>query len=339
MTVLFLSRLFYPHVGGVEKHVLEISKRLIKKGDKVIVVTEKYSDNLTNYEIFKGIKIYRISLVNNEWLKKFVIWFWFFRHLNIINSSNIIHCHDVTFWFFPFKFIFPNKPLYTTFHGYESFPISKKAIIVRKISELISWGNICIGDFMKKWYYAKPTFISYGGVALNKRNIRLIKKKSAVFIGRLDDQTGILTYVEASEMVKKIFPSFKLTILGDGFLRNKIEQKIKVLGFKKNSEKFLHDNRFAFTSRYLSILEAMAAKRLVFAVYDNLVKKDYLEMAPFAKYIIIVKSTKDLYKQVTHFINHPGDEKEKTEYAYRWVKYQTWNIVASLYQKLWKSEK
>ena len=29
MNILFMSRLFYPHIGGVEKHVLEVSKLLI----------------------------------------------------------------------------------------------------------------------------------------------------------------------------------------------------------------------------------------------------------------------------------------------------------------------
>ncbi|MDO8659724.1 MAG: glycosyltransferase, partial [Candidatus Parcubacteria bacterium] len=163
MKVLFLTRLFYPHIGGVEKHVLEISKILIKKGYKVIVVAEKHQDNLRNKEEFNGITIYRIDVGNNQWFKKFKIWWWFIKHIGFLKKADIIHCHDVFFWYLPFRFLFLKKPVYTTFHGYESYPISKRAIFVRKISEILSWGNICIGDYIKKWYGTKPTYISYGG--------------------------------------------------------------------------------------------------------------------------------------------------------------------------------
>ena len=40
MTFLFLSRRFYPQIGGVETHILEIGKRLVKNGHDVIVVSE-----------------------------------------------------------------------------------------------------------------------------------------------------------------------------------------------------------------------------------------------------------------------------------------------------------
>ena len=44
--ILFLTRSFYPSIGGVEKHILELSKVLIAKGHKISVITEKpYSNN------------------------------------------------------------------------------------------------------------------------------------------------------------------------------------------------------------------------------------------------------------------------------------------------------
>ena len=39
--ILFLTRSFYPNIGGVEKHVLELSKELIKRGYRITVITEK----------------------------------------------------------------------------------------------------------------------------------------------------------------------------------------------------------------------------------------------------------------------------------------------------------
>ena len=74
MNILFFSRLFYPHTGGVEKHVLETSRLLIKRGHKVTVVTEKHDKSLKNKENIQGIEVYRIPVGANNWFRKFRIW-------------------------------------------------------------------------------------------------------------------------------------------------------------------------------------------------------------------------------------------------------------------------
>ena len=85
MTILFFAKRFYPEIGGVEKHVLEIGKRLVKKGNRVIVVTEleKNTNNVNYHSASKsatlagkvdGIEIYRINPGKNNWFKKFRIW-------------------------------------------------------------------------------------------------------------------------------------------------------------------------------------------------------------------------------------------------------------------------
>ena len=203
MTIVFFARRFYPLIGGVEKHVYELSKRLIQSGHKIIVITEN-KDALPVHEIIKplGVEVYRITVSNEDKNKKFRIWKEIWKLKEIIRQADIVHCHDVFFWYLPLRFYFPNKPVYTTFHGYESYPVKKKAVFVRKISEKLSWGNICIGDFIKKWYGTKPTIVSYGAVEIVAKKQK-IKNNSALFFGRLDDQTGILTYLKAFQKIKK----------------------------------------------------------------------------------------------------------------------------------------
>lgn len=337
MTILFFSRLFYPHIGGVEKHVWEISKILIKKGHKVFVISEKHDSKLKNFEIINKIKIYRISIENQNWFKKFQIWLWLFQHRNLIKQADIIHCHDVFFWYFPFRFLFPRKPVYTTFHGYESYPVSKKAVWIRKLSEELSFGNICIGAFIKKWYGTKPTFVSYGGVnRIKNEELKIKNYSSAVFIGRLDEQTGIKTYIDAVKLIRKKIPDFKFEIIGDGKFREDIERDFKILGFQKNSERYFRKYRFAFVSGYLSILEAMVEKRLVFAIYNNPLKKDYLTLTPFAKFINIINSKEKLSSLVVHFLTHSEKEKKMVDRAFEWVKNQSWEDVVNLYLSLWQ---
>lgn len=340
MKVIFLSRLFYPHIGGVERHVMEISKGLVKRGYEVVIITEQLKDTCLVEQI-EGVDIYRIAVGGDDWFKKFRIWREMWGLRTIIKEADIIHCHDVFFWYLPFRFFYPKKPVYTTFHGYESFPIRKGAILSRKIAEKLSWGNICIGDFITKWYKTKATFVSYGATDLVKikdLRLKLKDKNSAVFIGRLDEQTGVLPYAKTIEILKKKYPKFTFTIVGDGKYRKILEKNFSVLGFQKDPEKYFQQYRFAFVSRYLSILEALAARKLVFAVYDNSVKEDYLRMAPFAKFIIIEKDPKKLAEQIEYVIKHPKEEQKMIERGYAWVKKQSWEHLISVYIKLWKKK-
>lgn len=339
MNILFFSRLFYPHIGGVEKHVLEVSRLLIKRGHKVTVIAEQHSQDLKIKENIEGIEVFRIPNLKDNRFKKFQIWKWLWVNSNLMKISNVVHCHDVFFWYLPFRFLFPFKKIFTTFHGYESYPLKLKDIIVHKISEKLSNGNICIGDFMKKWYGTKPTYTAYGGVEVPNPKLQIenkFKKDSALFIGRLDEQTGILTYVEAVEIIKKKIPNFDFLIIGNGNLKARVSGKIKILNPLSNASEYFQKYNFAFVSRYLSILEAMVAKRLVFAVYDNPLKEDYLRLAPFSKYIIICNSSSELIHKTTFYLENLKEKEKLIEKAYKWVKEHTWEEVTSMYLELWK---
>ncbi len=339
MNILFFSRLFYPHVGGVEKHVMEIGQILIKKGHKVTVVTEQNPFGTKLRETINGIEVFRMPKLGNDKLKKFKIWKWLWRNNKLIKNADIVHCHDVFFWYLPFRFSLPFQKVFTTFHGYEGYPLKQKDILVRKISERLSNGNICIGDFIKKWYGTKPTYVSCGAVKIPDPKSPILDKtnpESAVFMGRLDEQTGILTYFEVVKIIREKIPDFKLTVFGDGKFRRAVVRGVEFKGFVNNAQKEIHKYNFAFASRYLSILEAMAAKKLVFAVYDNPLKEDYLKMASFSKYIIISNSPTKLVSKMYLYLDNPKKQDKMIEKAFTWVSKYTWEEMTNTYLRLWK---
>jgi glycosyltransferase involved in cell wall biosynthesis len=346
MKILFFSRSFYPNIGGVEKHVMEVSTRLVTSGHRVTVITERLSNpgfrNNDSNVNFKGIDIIRINSGKEDWFKKFRVWKELSKEIKLIKSADIVHCHDVFYWWIPFIFLFPNKKVFVTFHGYEgdSLP-SFKAKLMHKISEKLTRGNICVGNFLKKWYGTSPTFVTYGAVSqslIEKGSKRIFNKKnnSMAFVGRLENETGILTYLDALRIYSEKEKNISLDIYGDGVLMKEIEAyirknnlNVRLFGFVKDIDPVLVNYEKVFCSRYLSILESLALRQEVFSHYNNAIKKDYLLMAPFSRYINIFSSSTELVKLLN---SSKPDNKKK---GYEWVKSKTWEYMAELYLSLW----
>ena len=183
MKVLFLVKRV-KGIGGVEKHVHEVVKRLMKRGHKVTVISELYASESSSpiprprsspfgspSEMSPWLTI---PVGKSEKLKKFKIWWWLWQNRSLINESDIIHAHDVAFWYFPFRFLYPRKPFFVTFHGWEGkFPVPWKNKLIRKISEKLSRGNICVGESIGKWYGTEPDYVIYGAINLKSQNSKL----------------------------------------------------------------------------------------------------------------------------------------------------------------------
>lgn len=348
-----LAPRFYPYIGGVEKHIYKISLELIKNGHQVSVLTQKQDNNLARFEEKEKIKIFRFSPCN-----RIQLWWWIFHNRYLIQDSDIIHCHDYdTFisWYLPFRFLYPKKPVYVTFHGYEGYPLKRKTIFLRKITEKLTWGNICIGDFITKWYGTKANFISYGGVDLLitsevkevpqlgcLENTGQRHNNKAIFIGRLEKDTGIMDYLKTLQIIKKKYKmNLPLIICGDGSLKNKIQEYVKdnklnvqLLGFVDDPLCYLQQAKYAFVSGYLAILEAMINKKIVVSIYDNPIKRDYLLMHQQTDSIIIDESPEKLAEKISHLSNE--DYLKNTNNAYIWAKKQTWEHLTKIYLQLWQ---
>jgi len=97
------------------------------------------------------------------------------------------------------------------------------------------------------------------------------------FVGRLDEQKGIPTLLEAMNIVSKKNPRVKLILAGEGNLResiqrfsvqNRLEQNLYLAGFREDIPAFLKAVDFAVVPSYwegfcYSALEAMAAGKAV----------------------------------------------------------------------------
>jgi hypothetical protein len=76
----------------------------------------------------------------------------------------------------------------------------------------------------------------------------------------------------------------------------------------------------------------MALQKPVFAQYNNEIKRDYLQMAPFAKYISITSDAALISNAVENYMEKKNLEVTR---AYLWVKNETWEKMVNLYLRLW----
>jgi len=328
MKIIFLSKYYYPHIGGVEKHAREVAELLAKKGHQITIMTLQHDPILTVNQKKSGVKILRLPFSNN----KYSIWKNLWQQKELIKSADLIHCHDVFFWYWPIKLFYPLKKVFITFHGWEGkFPIPFRYKLARKISENLSNGNICIGDYLTKHYGTKTKYISYGGVTKTNKKIVYKKPTEIIFIGRLEKDIGLDEYLKALTKIK-IQHKIKITFVGDGPYRKKAEKLGKVTGMVKDINPYLKRPCLVLASSYLTILEAMMIKRPVFALYQNQLKKDYLTFFPGSKYINISSSAEELTSQVNASLRGQTSQDRK---AYAYAKDQTWDNIVKLYLKLW----
>jgi len=336
MRILFLSRLYWPHRGGVEKHVEKISEQLIKAGHEITVITEQYDPELPLEETYHQVKIIRIPYFALK--SKLSLWTWMENHIDLVDAADLVHIHDVFWWYLPTWVLRLFTPAYITFHGYEgSQPPTKKAVLWRKLAEFACRGSICVGGFMRKWYWARPTEVIYG--AADNKPGNKIETKNAAFIGRFDYDTGVDIYLSAAKQLRELK---QIDFYGDGPLTKelvkqlKTDQHIKIKKWTDRADQVLRTHRFAWVSRYLGIIEAMQSKRLVVAVYNNQIKKDYLICHPMRDNMLIVGNADELVFRMREIIKQPERENFMIERAYNWAKKQRWETITQEYMNLWQ---
>lgn len=258
MNILFISHYSFPHIGGVEKHIDEISKILKKQGNNVSVISE------TN----------NVSYPHIKFLGLLKIWLEIFKLRKKIENADIVHIHDVFVWYLPFRFIYPKKKVYITFHGGQDiWPIPFKNKLMVKLAAKLTNGNICVGDFIPKYFDIKTDKVIYGAVKkinTKKKNLKL--KNSIVWLGRLDKNTDLPGFLSYLKNNKK---NLKVVFVGDGELKFECEEFGKVTGFVKDTSNYLKKAETVVPVGYLSYLEAKNYNCKIKTFPTTPIKKDY----------------------------------------------------------------
>lgn len=261
--------------GGAERVVSILANGMVNKDQNVSLVITFESDieykinkdvNIIKLNIKKDIGQIKRNLIEIEKLVKIFkdnkpdIIISFIRNVNCIISAKIVGI--------PVIISERNNPLYD--------PPNKFWRVARKIVYPYADGIVFQSEGAKKYFSKRIQ--NKGYIIKNplsnelplKKNYNI--KKEIITVGRLSEQKDQKTLINAFYILKKKYPEYKLTIYGEGKLRQELqnlinelnlEDSISMPGTIKNIyERIIQADMFVFTSIYEgypnSLIEAMS---------------------------------------------------------------------------------
>ncbi|MBU0718944.1 MAG: glycosyltransferase, partial [Planctomycetes bacterium] len=203
------------------------------------------------------------------------------------------------------------------------------------------------GCFIEKYLGVKPDLCPDQGLSPSADEMTPLPEPdptSAVYIGRVEPDSGIRIYLDAvRRLTTEQGRDFRLHVYGDGSLMPELRdlvarESLPVIfhGWVLDAQRHITDSCFAFIDGRMAIQEAMARRRLVLAAYVNPLKHDYVAGEAFGPYLVPVATGAELAERVAHFIDHPHERAALVEKAYEHARTLTWSRAAETYVSFWQ---
>lgn len=263
MKILMLTWEYPPRiVGGIARVVNDLSKRLIKDGHEVTVITYREGE-APYYENDKGVDVYRVDnyMINPN---NFIDWI-MQLNFNMIAKANeliaengkfdVIHAHD---WLVAYSAkTLKNSygiPLVSTIHATEAgrnsgihdetqrYVNDTEWLLTYESSEVIVNSKFMKNDLQRLFGlpYEKINVIP-NGVNLNlfngierdynfRRKYAMDNEKVILFMGRLVYEKGIQHLISAMPKILEGYHDAKLVICGKGGMQDELQEQVNAMG-------------------------------------------------------------------------------------------------------------
>jgi N-acetyllactosaminide 3-alpha-galactosyltransferase len=259
LKIIQASSYFYPHIGGVETHVIELSQSLVEMGHDVTVLCADVPKS-RKFELLNGVTVCRFSALDLPYVPYV---YSLKRRLSKLDAD-LIHSH------YPPPFMsnavataLKDVPHILTYHCDMVVPDSMaKLKIPETVKKLIEYANkkLYLNGILDDVTTIIATTNSYAITSeiLNSLKfevipnaIRLQKFDEAVsgvnceraentilFVGRLTSVKGVNYLIEAAKTVIEEYPKTNLLIVGQGEDKEKLVKLSK--GYEENIKFFGH---------------------------------------------------------------------------------------------------
>ena len=264
MKILMLTWEYPPRiVGGIARVVHDLSKRLIKDGHEVTVVTYRDNANVPEYENDKGVNVYRVDNYmihpNNfiDWIMQ-LNFNMIAKATEIINKEggfDVIHAHDwlVTYAAKSLKNAY-DIPIVATIHATEAgrnsgihddtqrYINDTEWLLTYEATEVIVNSNYMKNELQRLFGlpYDKINVIP-NGINLNnfvgierdydfRRQYAMDNEKIILYVGRLVYEKGIQHLIAAMPKILSNYNDAKLIIVGKGGMLDELKAETSNLG-------------------------------------------------------------------------------------------------------------
>lgn len=261
LKILMLTWEFPPNlIGGLSRHVDGLSRELVKLGVEVHVITA-WKGGLQETEIYKGVYIYRVNPLN-ECDENFFTWIGGLnlamamkaKKLSETNHFHIIHVHD---WLSGAAGIALKAclqiPLLTTIHATEygrnngifnemqRFIHEKERQLMKESDQIIVCSKYMEKELNSVFQMPKKKIaIIPNGIDLttnlekvNHGILKHIGNKQIFSIGRMVDEKGFETLIEAASLVKEKGFHYQFIVAGKGPMLENYKNQVKKEGLEK----------------------------------------------------------------------------------------------------------
>ncbi|MDO5556606.1 MAG: glycosyltransferase family 4 protein [Clostridia bacterium] len=266
MKILMLTWEYPPRIiGGISRVVHDLSKRLIKDGHEVYVITYK-EGNSPYYENDKGVHVYRVDnyMINPN---NFIDWI-MQLNFNMIAKANeliangekfdVIHAHDwlVAYSAKTLKNSY-NMPLVSTIHATEAgrnggihdeiqrYINDTEWMLTYESSEVIVNSKFMKNDLQRLFGlpYEKINIVAnginstaYSGIEKDydfRRQYAADNEKIILFMGRLVYEKGVQHLISAMPKILEKYNDAKLVIAGKGGMIDELKAQVEVMGLSQ----------------------------------------------------------------------------------------------------------
>ena len=275
LRILMVSFKFYPHVGGSERQGMLLLKYFLRRRCKVGVLTGQWSLHTSRREIIEDVEVMRHFTgwnMGNIWglklLSKYIysltLLYNLFRLRNDFDVFQAQQAHIPGFIVVlagkllgKRTFIrVSNASFNSDFLRLESQFIGGKKFVsymVNHVDRIVSICKAGVIPLLERGYSESKIVFITNGIDLNHMTKKktYMQQNKIVFVGRLSEEKGIDTLIDAFDLMKsKYRENNELLLVGGGRIQSKLEaqvtrlnltQSIRFVGETDEPEKWLRD--------------------------------------------------------------------------------------------------
>lgn len=349
LRIVWLAKAAAPDVGGVQKYVYEVARILAGDGHHFTLMAGDRSGRLAKRDTCEGIHIRRFPTGRSATRLTASLW----RNLDAFLTADVIHVSDLEIlelYHATLGWLLGPRPVFLTRHGMSGrFPLPAGECLRARRAALLAWGTVDDGAFIEKRLGVAPDVIINPGLRPTADELPRSPEpepRTAVFLGRLEPDTGIELYLQSLAFLRERDGiHLRLDVYGEGTLKSRLAawaraRRLPVVWHpaRPRGQMLLHQGQLAFVSGRMAIFEAMARRRPVIAAYPNPLKRDYICGEWFSPFIDAGHTPEQIADHVARLVRDPFLLRARVEAAYEAVRGLDWRHTADAYLALWRTK-